>query len=139
MTQEEAEAVLAENARLLADVRVLREAAGGRVALGGLRQEEAEALLAKNARLLAEVRVLREATGGRVAVGGLRQEEAEALVAENARLRAEVGVLQEEVARLRQQLQAALERIKALEEGKSDPPSFVMPYRPTACEREGPR
>ena len=78
-------------------------------------QEEAEALLAENGRLLADVRVLREVVGGRVALGALRQEEAEALVAEEARLRAEVGVLQEEAARVRQQLQAALARIKALE------------------------
>ena len=85
------------------------------------------------------MRVLREATGGRVALGALRQEEAEALVVEDARLRAEVGVLQEEVARVRQQLQAALERIKAREEGKSDRPSFVKPTRPTPSEREGPR
>lgn len=64
----------------------------------------------------------------------MTQEEAAVLLAENAWLRTEVGVLQQANVELQQQLQWALEQIKKLEGGKTDPPSFVKPNRPTASE-----
>ena len=67
------------------------------------------------------------------------QEEAAVLLAENAWLRTEVGVLQQANAELQQQLQLALEQIKKLEGGKTDPPSFVKPNRPAASEPKRPR
>ena len=66
-------------------------------------------------------------------------EEVEALLAENAALRAEVAALRLHLAELAQQLQAALVRIAALEQDKSEPPPFVKPNRPQPAEPQGPR
>jgi hypothetical protein len=58
MTAEEAEALVAENVRLQAEVEALRKASAGRDALGTMTAAEVEALLVENARLGAEVRRL---------------------------------------------------------------------------------
>jgi len=125
MTAEEAEALVAENVRLRAEVEALRKASAGRDALGTMTAAEGAALLAEDMRLRAEVEVL---LGEKERL----RAEVEAVLGENARLQAEV-------VGLKQALQGALQRIEALEKGKNEPPSFVKPNRAAASEAKGPR